>query len=109
MADRAKVEHWKRRLRAEFPSRIQVRVVWVPTGHLLAAGERLYGQTIFDDASQKLTLQLEDGPDEGIVLETLLHEWGHCLRFHVPYGEHGSDHDEIFAAIYGRIYRAFMG
>lgn len=109
MADRTKAERWKRRLRIEFPSRIPVRVVWVPVGMLIANGDRLYGQTIFDELAQRLTLQLEDGPDDGIARDTLLHEWAHCLRFHVPYGEHGSDHDEIFAAIYGRIYRAFMG
>jgi hypothetical protein len=41
-----------------------------------------------------------------VQLDTILHEWAHCLTWHqCPYGK---DHGDIFARKYGVLYRAII-
>lgn len=103
---------WKRRLRREFPSRYPVRVMLVPPDALKDEDGDCYGncQELSDDDGERMrfVVRISNREPLSVVLHTLIHEYSHVLRDHIHPLPGDSPHDEIFAAVHGRIYRAFI-
>lgn len=62
-----------------------------------------YGRS--SKGEKRYTIMLARRPCEGCMIDTLIHEWGHCLA---PWSN-CDDHGPEFGVAYARAYTAVMG
>lgn len=104
MTDRAEFHAWVRWLRRNFPGARPVRV-YLCKRRLIDGHHGLC--TLYHDAG-RATIQIADDQNAEQTLDTLLEEWAHYLRDHLPpMRGHDSDHDEIYGVIYARLKRSW--
>jgi hypothetical protein len=112
--DRKTVDAVKRWCQRHHPSAGPVRIRLVPAQRLRQAAVEYgcdcpdYGLTIRSEDWHFTVLLRADLSHEKTV-DTLLHEWAHVLRLHMPCATGDTAHDDIYAAIDGRIRRTYNG
>jgi hypothetical protein len=97
----AKVHRYLRRLRADFPLRMPVRVrmhnsITDHNGHRIFASANLI--------AEQFQIDIAEHADPAVLCESLMHEWAHCLLW--PQCRYR--HSKRFWLTYGKIYSHYL-
>lgn len=65
----------------------------------------LYGKAIFDVKKSKYRICLEKRISYAMLVETLMHEWAHCMALD---RHQGVKHNRVWGTCYARCYRALV-
>lgn len=112
--DRKAVNAIRRWLQRNHPSSGPVRIRFVDSHRLRQAAHEFgcdcpdYGLTLRSE-DWCFTILLRADLSHEKTVDTLLHEWAHVLRLHLLCATGDTAHDDIYAAIDGRIRRTFNG
>lgn len=102
-----------KRLRKAFPPKIPVRVYYVSKKRVQKAyGSSeydLFGLTVYDTEKEIISIYIAEDDHHQHVVDTLIEEWAHMLRYHLPTMAGDRDHDEIFGSIRNRIMQYLLG
>lgn len=97
-------------LRRRWPLASPVRVVRV--GPAVLARDHpggAYGDCQRDTSSGRFTIRIVNVGSADALVETLIEEWAHALRWHLPqYGDGADWHDDIFGAIHNRVRKMWL-
>lgn len=100
MQDRKEFARWVRWLKRHFPVTDTVRVSLVPPSQMEAGdlGETCYGNSV-------TRVRIASNLSIDLTLETLVHEWAHIRRDHLPESPFDTPggHDATFYTILGEI------
>jgi len=99
----AKLREWARWLRKVAPPPRPVKIRRVPRSRLEGAA----GWTYAGRRKSYFVIELADNLSFGEIQDALIHEWAHVLTWNDAVAGLSTDHDEVWSARHGQIYRAF--
>lgn len=100
----------KRWIRRHFPLAVPLRIRLVPS-YLLRdeEGTAYHGDCGLAKNGDGIEIRIANNLNTSETLSTLIHEVSHAIRMALPEMPGDTDHDEIYAAILGRIERHWLG
>lgn len=103
MTDAGKFRNWVRWMRKNFRGEYPVRVYMVPRAQIKEGelGETFLRQSV--TGPERMLVRVSEAENEDLTIDTLIEEWAHYLRFHLPKFGDPENHDPIYGAIFNEI------